>query len=208
MSLYRKTYLCVCEGQQEELYLKHIAYLLKKLPERIVTFNTIYGFPDRLKNSYTEYDNVALFDYDFKDIQFENNIKICDDLKKLNKSTKRKSGKKVYHAYSNVNFDLWLLLHKEDYNKPVYNTNAYIKDVRRIYGLGSEDDIKNKNVIEKILSQITLDNVKEAIIRAENIRKRKIDTDKKIIGSSFCYSNPDFSIHKFLQIVLSDCGEL
>lgn len=32
MGLYRKTYLCVCAGQQEEMYLKHIAFLLKKIP--------------------------------------------------------------------------------------------------------------------------------------------------------------------------------
>ena len=38
--MYRKTYFCVCEGQQEEMYLKHIAFLLKKFPERVVTFNT------------------------------------------------------------------------------------------------------------------------------------------------------------------------
>jgi len=39
MAYYRKTYLCVCEGQQEELYLKHVAFLLKKFPELVVKFN-------------------------------------------------------------------------------------------------------------------------------------------------------------------------
>lgn len=59
MGLYRKTYLCICEGQQEELYLKHVASLLKRLPERMVTFNTMVGDPCRLNKTYTEYDNVA-----------------------------------------------------------------------------------------------------------------------------------------------------
>ena len=36
--MYRKTYFCVCDGQQEEMYLKHVAFLLKKIPERVVTF--------------------------------------------------------------------------------------------------------------------------------------------------------------------------
>jgi len=76
MNLYRKTYLCVCEGQQEELYLKHVAILLKKLPERVITFNTIIGNAIRLEKSYTEYDNASLFDYDFNKTQFTNNIKI------------------------------------------------------------------------------------------------------------------------------------
>lgn len=208
MKLVRKVYLCVCEGQQEELYLKHLASLLKKLPERIITFNTIIGNPDRLNKTYTEYDNVALFDYDFNEVEFKNKIKICDQLKKINKSTKRTSKKKILHAYSSVNFDLWLILHKEDYNKSVCSNDAYVKDVRRIYGLNNDDDIKNKNNINKILSQITLNDVKKAIERANNIRKKKIDKDKIIIGSTVCYPNPDFSIQDFLKTVLLDCGEM
>ena len=43
--MYRKTYFCVCEGPQEEMYLKRVAFLLKKFPERVVTFNStkFYG---------------------------------------------------------------------------------------------------------------------------------------------------------------------
>lgn len=208
MGWYRKSYLCVCEGQQEELYLKHIAFLLKNFPERVVTFNPIVGNSDKLNKVYTEYDSAVLFDYDFNETKFRNNILICDKLRNANRPTKRKKGKKVFHAYSNVNFDLWLILHKEDYNKPVYKNNAYINDVRRIYGLNSDDDIKNKNVIEKILSQITKDDVKKAIKRAKNIRDKKIDEDKIVIGSTVCYSNPDFSIDKFLEFVFIDCNEM
>ncbi|WP_461205020.1 RloB domain-containing protein [Clostridium sp. DL1XJH146] len=208
MGLYRKTYLCVCEGQQEELYLKHVASLLKQYPQRVVTINTMIGGAYKLKKTYTEYDNAALFDYDFNNVEFEKNIGICDQLKNSNKSTKRKNGKKVFHAYSNVNFDLWLILHKEDYNRIVSQNHAYISDVRRIYKLSAIEDIKKKNVIDKILAQITLDDVKKAIIRADKIRERKLETDKMIVASSTCYSNPDFSIHQFLKFVLKDCKEL
>lgn len=53
--MYRKTYFCVCDGQQEEMYLKHVALLLKKFLERVVTFNTTVGSPEKLKKNYTEY---------------------------------------------------------------------------------------------------------------------------------------------------------
>ena len=89
--------------------------------------------------------------------------------KKL-KPTKRNSGRHIYQAYSNVNFDLWLILHEQDYNKRVSKNDAYINDVRRVYGLKRADDIKSEDVINKILGQITLKDVKEAIKRAENIR--------------------------------------
>lgn len=49
--MYRKTYFCVCEGQQEGMYLKHVAFLLKKFPERVVTFNTTQGSSERLRKA-------------------------------------------------------------------------------------------------------------------------------------------------------------
>lgn len=88
--MYRKTYFCVCEGQQEEMYLKHVAFLLKKFPERVVTFNTTCGLPERLKKNYTEYDNAALFDYDFKEDEFRRNITICEQLQRRSRKKKEK----------------------------------------------------------------------------------------------------------------------
>lgn len=203
--MYRRSYYCVCEGQQEEMYLKHIERLLKKPQERVVTFNTTQGSAERLKKTYTEYDNAALFDYDFKDTEFRQNINICEQLQRKSKKSKEKN---VYHAYSNVNFDLWLILHKEDFYKPVTSNDAYVNDVRRIYKLGSEADIKKEAVIKRILEDISLEDVKDAIRRAEQIRARKLEFDCFMVGSVACYDNPDFSLHEFLKIVLRDCGEM
>lgn len=203
--MYRKTYFCVCEGQQEEMYLKHVAFLLKNFPERVVTFNTTYGSPERLKKNYTEYDNAALFDYDFKDTEFRQNIKICEQLQR---KSRRENGKNVYHAYSNVNIDLWFILHKEDFNRPVASNDAYVADVRRIYGLNREADIKERANLERILMQITLEDVKHAIRRADQIRAGKLEADRFMVDDVICYDNPDFSLHDFLKIVLQDYGEL
>ena len=92
MSFYRKTYLCVCEGQQEKMYLRHVASLLKKSPESVVSFNTVIDKPYRLRKTYEEYDHAALFDFDFNEVEFKNNIEICDKLDKENRPTKRKNG--------------------------------------------------------------------------------------------------------------------
>ena len=206
MGLYRKTYLCVCAGQQEEMYLKHIAFLLKRIPQRIITFNTTCGNARKLIKNYTEYDNACLFDYDFKDREFRENIEICDRLHRQNQ--KIRNDKNVYPAYSNVNIDLWFILHKENFTRPVTSNHAYVAEVRKIYQLNREADIKAKANIQKILEQIKLDDVKKAIERAERIRTDKLQTDRFCISNFDCYSNPDFSIHEFLKIVLKDCGEL
>lgn len=147
--MYRKTYFCVCEGQQEEMYLKHLGVLLKKFPERVVTFNTRRGLPEKLNSDYTDYDAVALFDHDCKEKEFRRKIEFCEQLQR---KSKKKKGKKIYHAYSNVNIDVWFILHKEDFNRPVTSTNAYIDDVRRIYKLSQDANIKEKAVLDKILT--------------------------------------------------------
>lgn len=208
MTHYRKTYLCICDGLQEKMYLNHIASLIKKFPQKVVKFNTFVDSTHRLKKRYEEYDSAAVFDYDFNNVEFKKNIEIWDKLNRELKPTKRKSGRHIYHAYSNVNFDLWLILHKEDFNRIVTRNDAYIPDVRRIYGLKSTDDIKNEGVIKKILSQITLEDLMKAIERAEKIRDRKVRADEMNVGSTVVYSNPEFSIHEFLKVVLKDSGDL
>lgn len=208
MVRYRKTYLCVCEGQQERMYLDHVARLIKDFPQKVVTFNSYIDSPYRLTKTYEDYDSAAIFDFDFNKVEFERNIEICDKLNREQNPTSRRNGRYIYHAYSNVNFDLWLILHKEDYNREVSRNDAYIPDVRRIYGLIPTDNIKNKETIKKILDQITLQDVKDAINRAEKIRSCKIKNDALNVGNSVIYSNPDFSIHEFLKKVLRESGDL
>ena len=153
MARYRKTYLCVCEGQQEKMYLDHVARLIKKFPQKVVTFNSYIDSPHRLKKSYEDYDSAAIFDFDFNKVEFEKNISLCDGLNKKSKSRAKKKGRSIYHAYSNVNFDLWLILHKEDCNRQVSTNDAYISDVRRIYKLNQNDNIKNQKTIKKMLTK-------------------------------------------------------
>ena len=38
MATYRKTYLCICEGQQERMYFDHLAKLIKDFPKKVVKF--------------------------------------------------------------------------------------------------------------------------------------------------------------------------
>lgn len=80
--------------------------------------------------------------------------------------------------------------------------------MKKVYGLKPTDNIKNEEVINKILNQITLDDVKAAIERADNIRRRKANADCILFGNTKTYSNPDFSIHEFLKAVLQDSGDL
>ena len=205
MTKYRRKYLCICEGQQETMYLAHVAKLIRDFPRKVVTFNTLEGPPSRLEKRYEDYKSAAVFDFDFNEVEFRKKIELCD---RLNRKRKPSKERHIYHAYSSVNFDLWLILHKENFNREVSKNDAYVSDVRRIYNLSASENIKSEGAMQKILSQITVDDVKEAIERADFIRKGKMVGDGIKTGDTTIHSNPDFSIHEFLRVVLKDSGDL
>jgi len=204
MKLYRKRYHCICEGQQEEMYLAHVGRLLTDRPRCVVTFTTERGSPASLERAarYGEYDVVALFDHDGNHARFEENVKVCEELDR--KGGKGRNRQRVFHAYSNMNFDLWLVLHKIEFTRPVHSNDAYVPVVRGVFGLEPEANIKSRHHMEKILAQISLDDVRAAITRADNIRARKLQDDGRKIGSWPCFPNPDLSIHDFLKTVLRE----
>ena len=205
-------YFCVVDGQQEEIYLNRLAKLLTDFPKRTVTFNTIINNAEQLRReNYIEYDSVCLFDHDFKKTEFERSIMTCVELNaKRSVGTKRNPGSRVYHAYSNICFDLWLALHKEFIGRSAQcSPKEYISDVIRLYNLPKDSDIKQKKIIERIVKQIELKDVKMAISNAQRIRNSKLEKDKCVIsveGDIFYYPDPDFSIDIFIKQVIEKLG--
>lgn len=186
-----KTYLCFFEGNQEEKYFKHFSRLVKKEFENVtIKFKEVEKLKT-LQTSSTQIPKVAVFDYDNNKKEFEDKMKIC------------KKGK-IYIAYSNLNFDLWLLLHKKSFNKVVTNNDDYIDLVRKEYGLGKTDNIKKESNIDKVLGQINLEDVKFAINNANKIMQNKEEHNKIVCENYVYYNNPSMSIHSFLEEILEN----
>lgn len=202
---YKKTVFCVVEGQQEELYLKHLANLLTDFPTKVVKFNIVKGNADKLRGNGIEYDSVCVFDHDFDDALFSKNLETCIELDRKFSRKPRENGHRVHHAFSNVCFDLWLLLHKRDFKSPINTTDGYVKEIRKAFDLPDDADIKSKKTIEEILGQITLDDVYDAISRAESIKASKLGRDlhRTSKGAEY-YDNPDMSIHIFMKELISE----
>lgn len=86
-----------------------------------------------------ENPNVAVFDRDFKE-EFIDGINLA---KKNN----------IYPAYSNQSFNLFLILHKKYLYKPTTKENNYEKELKEVYNLDKNSDIKNEDTINTILKQ-------------------------------------------------------
>jgi len=177
------------------MYFKHLARLLKT-DTRTVTFDTKIGMPEKVlrNNMGRKTDKAAVFDHDGATANFERALKACA----------RYNGTA---SYSNRNFDLWLLLHKQPFSKLVASNNDYVDLVRNSYGLEKDADIKKEKVIGRILAQIALPDIKAAIHNAKAIRDSKNKGDAKKIGKIAVYSNPDLLIHQFIESVFIKCRE-
>jgi hypothetical protein len=176
------------------MYLKHLSRLLRADVRR-VSFTTQHGLPgDVLKYKHIKYDKAVLFDHDGNTAAFRKALGTCVNAK-------------CACAYSNRNFDLWLLLHKRIFFNSVSSNNAYVNEIRNAFKLGREADIKNEKVMESILAQISLRDVITAIHNAKKIREQKLSGDAGRIGSLLYYDNPDLQVQDFVVTVFAECNE-
>ena len=77
-------------------------------------------------------------------------------------------------GYSNFTFELWIILHKIDFNTPLNHRSQYFSFINRAYGeqFNNLDDYKRENNFKRILKKLTIDDVREAIKRAKDIMNK------------------------------------
>ena len=199
-----------CEGLQEQTFLNHVSKLINNDPrcknkvyfdlinvgggdplevvKKAVNYNFI-GKKEFIKNKRV----IALFDYDFKDSKFLAALKLASD-------------NKIIPFYTIANFDLLLINLKEKYTKQVSKSEEYIKEVRKVYHLDSEANIKNQTVIDKILKQITLDDIIFLIKNAKIIEKDNLNSKNYYFVKENILNQPNLLPYRILEEVLSKAG--
>lgn len=199
-----------CEGLQEQTFLNHVSMLINNDPrcknkvyfdlinvgggnplevvKKAVNYNFI-GKKEFIKNKRV----IALFDYDFKDSKFLATLKLAND-------------NKIIPFYTIANFDLLLINLKEKYTKQVSKSEEYIKEVRKVYHLDSEANIKNQTVIDKILKQITLDDIIFLIKNAKIIEKDNLNSKNYYFVKENILNQPNLLPYRILEEVLSKAG--
>lgn len=199
-----------CEGLQEQTFLNHVSKLINNDPrcknkvyfdlinvgggdplevvKKAVNYNFI-GKKEFIKNKRV----IALFDYDFKDSKFLAALKLASD-------------NKIIPFYTIANFDLLLINLKEKYTKQVSKSEEYIKEVRKVYHLDSEANIKNQTVIDKILKRITLDDIIFLIKNAKIIEKDNLNSKNYHFVKENILNQPNLLPYRILEEVLSKAG--
>lgn len=198
-------YIIGCEGaNQEKLYFEKIQEIVNSIEER--TYDLLFDFAEpfggdpkcvverAVKKSIGKMNKAAVFDYDGKKEKYEEAIDLAMD-------------KQITLGYTNYCFDLWLILHKEDYICSVNSSDGYIEELRRVYGLKDNANVKKRDQVKAILEKINLEDIKAAIRRAEMIVASNLEKEaNKTMKEYEYYDNPDTQMHEMLKSVFSKTG--
>lgn len=200
-------FLCIigCEGKnQEKIYFDKVAKLVNCIESRthdlVFDYAEPYGGDPKcvvertIQKSIGKENKVSVFDYDGKKDKYEEAIDLAIE-------------NKIELGYSNYCFDLWLILHKEDYFEIVENQDAYADKLRQVYGLPADANIKKEKRVTEMISQIELDDIKNAIQRGKKISENNQSREgNKTPKNNTYYDNPDTQMHVLLQFLFEKVG--
>lgn len=203
----RPKFLCIigCEGKnQERLYFNRVQEIVNGIGKRSYDLQFDYAEPfggdpkcvveRTVLKSIGKINKAAVFDYDGKRTKYEEAIDLAVE-------------KDIVLGYTNYCFDLWLLLHKEDYFEEVSGQDDYAEELRSVYGLDREANVKKKRQVDKILEQISMEDIEAAISRAETIASDNLQrTANKTPHGRDYYDNPDTQVHSLLKWLFGQVG--
>lgn len=212
------TYILSVEGETERWYFEHVQRLINLCEQADfhVSFTIKKGSP---KAAFSAYPNVFkepryfhIFDYEGDTPEFRTNFDTT--LRQLNEINKQTGGnkKKTYRiGYSNLTFELWILLHKTDFMTCLSDRSQYLPHICKVYHRSfknTEDYKKEQHFKSYILEQITLSDVQAAIMRAKRIREfnQHHKTPGQAFGFTYFKDNPDLTLHDCVSAILAACG--
>lgn len=147
---------------------------------------------------------------DFESLDPAHEARFQSILRSMRKAGER-HGLEFMLGYTNFSFELWIILHKMPFTRPVYHRKDYLKPINEAYGTSfrSMPHYKKEKNFKRLLSKLTLEDVASAIERAEEIRRRNIHQGRTFltyVGSTYCRSDPALSIDLVIRDILNRAG--
>ena len=138
--------------------------------------------------------------------------KFKDILSQLNQANNLKGRSFKYElGYSNFTFELWMILHKSDCNSVFSNRTQYLTPINRAFNEKFEDLDKYKREanFKRCLAKLSIDDVKNAIRRANKIMENNAQIGLKLNefkGFTYYSDNPSLTINKAVEKILKNCN--
>lgn len=213
--LFSQQYHFRVEGECEERYLRRLQNLINgsQAVTQHVSFvikrNT--SMTSMVKNLSPWVKTTIVEVIDYEGSSQSDQQKFMNELDDMAKASRLKSGVNCALGYSNLTFELWILLHKMDCRRTLDNKNQYLGLLNQAYKSKFETlrKFKQEKNFKKVLNSIDLEDVKTAIQRAEAIRRQnEQDSIPTIYKKKYKYfkKNPDCSLQEFIREILEDSG--
>lgn len=213
-----RRFVFTVEGETEQWYFEWLQEQINACDESKFTISIVPKVQQSPKKYSKTVNPLAtprvthICDYESNDevhvTKFKN---ILSELKEANSTIGRKF--KYNLGYSNFTFELWMVLHKQICNGILTNRTQYLPHINRAYGEKFEnlDQYKHEDNFKRCLSKLSLDNVREAIIRAKNIMATKVlneEHQEQYKGFKYYRENPALTIWVSVEAILDECGIL
>ncbi|WP_288887392.1 RloB domain-containing protein [uncultured Eubacterium sp.] len=212
--LETKKFVFTVEGQTEQWYLFWLQDQINSYDNRTYNLSVnvkVQRHPRKfyktvnVKNTPYIYHVCDIESSELGDIEKFKNI--------LAEMKEAKTQKKIAYklGYSNLTFELWIILHKQNCNNSYYHRKQYLDMINKIFDEKFDDltEYKHEKEFKRCLNKLTLDDVIKAIQRADAITCQN-EKDNKLLekssGYEFYRDNPALSIHNVISVVLKECG--
>lgn len=211
---HTKKYYFSVEGETEQWYLKWLQYLINQTPESEynVSFDCqVQKNPLKRAKSLVVTGKTDI--YHFSDYESDEEIHMKEFKETIDNMKKAKGlGKQITYqfGYTNLTFDLWIVLHKSNCAGSCAHRRQYLGPINQAYNENFENmnDFKHENNFKRVLGQITLSDVIDAIVRAKLIMQRNKE-NKCILyeykGYSYYKENPSLAIGGIIEKIMKDC---
>lgn len=113
-------------------------------------------------------------------------------------------------GYSNLSFELWMILHKSDCRSPLPTKKQYLTRINRAFGKQYEnlDQYKEERNFKSCLQQLTLHDVLKAIQRSKalmNAKQENGSTLSEYAGYKYYPDNPALTVYQNIEAILREC---
>lgn len=210
-----KKYYFSVEGETEQWYLKWLQDRINEKQEAVykvsldcpVQKNPLKRAKSLVVTGKTEVWHISDYESD-EPIHVKQFTETMDNMKEA-----KSLGKQISYqfGYSNLTFDLWIVLHMVDCNGSISHRRNYLTPLNRAYDehFESMDEYKHETNFKRCLGKLQLSSVIDAVNRAkiimENNQKNGY-TLQQYKGYKYYKENPSLAIWEVIEKILKDCA--
>lgn len=209
-----KKYVFTVEGETEQWYLYWLRDQINKCESRkynVAIDAKVQQSPKKFYKTVTTKTIPKAFH--ICDVESNDTVHVEKFQNILSEMKEAKTQKNITYqlGYSNFAFELWMVLHKRNCNVCLNHRKHYLEHINKAFGESFEnlDQYKHENEFKRCLEKITLDDVIEAISRADEICDSNKKNGKVLLqykGFSYYRDNPALSIHDAVRTIMKECG--